>query len=959
MTRYLKTGALDREECEREPIERIGALQAPFALAVFCPQDGRIRAISANLPELSGLSAGTLDGLPVGELFAALPDVVAGATASETVTAPARLANGTDCVARIVQLGRDRAVVIDPSPAQASSPGAFSDILGFNRLLEAALAEEEPDIVALGDRMARAFRAISGFDRVMVYRFDTDWNGTIIAEAAAEGIEARFIGLTFPSSDIPQPARALFLKNRVRPLVDATAEPVALRVFGGAGPDSLDIGVLRERAVSPVHLAYLANMGVRATLTIALVVNGRLWGLLTSHHYRAPRKLTAPDIDLCRVLCDLFSHGLTRLEDRVQQARRRRLDTLARQMRARAQDAALPESTGSFLDAFAPRILAHLGAVGARVRLNDGVHVLGPGHGAAVAALTSRLEERLDAAGGQVVVTNHVAAFEPDLAEALLPACAGAACVRSECCGSALLAWRPASPRLETWGGDPRKQVTENGRLSPRGSFDLWQAETIEKSEPWAGDQAERMAPLLAVLVEVGWTLERRRAEQEARDARQSAERAKSEMEHSALHDALTDLPNRRSLEHVLAGIALDPGAGETRLAALHIDLDRFKAINDTLGHAAGDAVLKHVALTLCTAKRESDFVARIGGDEFVLVARDRIGAAELETLASGIIERLGRPFAIGEEVVQFGASIGIAYAPRRGLDGEALLARADIALYESKRRGRGRLTFVSDEMEQKRIERRHLGEDVKRGFEAKEFELFYQLQFDAATRAVVGAEALLRWHHPGRGLLPAEAFLDAAEEVGVIHRLDALAVEAALAAQARWAEVGLIVPRISVNISARRLKDMDIRAMVEASPKMRSAIAFELLESMDLANVDPVSAWTIDQIREAGIPIEIDDFGTGHTSILSLVRLKPERIKIDKDLVIPIVDSAVARDIIGALVAIAGSLGIRVTAEGVESDAHACILGALGCDTLQGYGLAMPLSLADVVARHVMARAV
>jgi len=179
--------------------------------------------------------------------------------------------------------------------------------------------------------------------------------------------------------------------------------------------------------------------------------------------------------------------------------------------------------------------------------------------------------------------------------------------------------------------------------------------------------------------------------------------------------------------------------------------------------------------------------------------------------------------------------------------------------------------------------------------------------------------------------------------------------VDDALAAQARWAEAGLVVPKVSVNISASRLKDMDVAAMIQSRPQMRGVIAFELLESMDLDNLDTVTQWNIDRAKDAGIALEIDDFGTGHTSILSLVRLKPKRIKIDRNLVLPIVESETARDILASIVAIARSLEIGVTAEGVETERHAEILAALGCDTLQGYALAMPLSADAILSQHAL----
>jgi EAL domain-containing protein (putative c-di-GMP-specific phosphodiesterase class I) len=240
------------------------------------------------------------------------------------------------------------------------------------------------------------------------------------------------------------------------------------------------------------------------------------------------------------------------------------------------------------------------------------------------------------------------------------------------------------------------------------------------------------------------------------------------------------------------------------------------------------------------------------------------------------------------------------------------------------------------------------------RGFEAQEFELFYQLQFAAVSRQVSGAEALLRWNHPERGLLTPLDFMAAAEEIGVIEKLDAFSVQSALEARHSWAQLGFDVPKISVNVSARRLKEMNVSQLVAQYPDMAGRIAFELLETIDLNTVDSVSKWNIQALQDAGIDLEIDDFGTGHTSILSLVQLKPNRIKIDKDLVLPAPESLTARDVVRSIVSIARTLNIGVTAEGVETEAHADLMRDLGCDTLQGYALARPLRSTDIHAGFI-----
>lgn len=950
---YQKQGALDLEGCETEPIHHIGALQAPYAMVIWRPEDGVILAMTANLPDLCGKSGQDIDALPIHDLFVGSREDIDKALASLVEAKPIALANGRRVLVRRSLVGAYQAVVIDPHPTESGFGSSFGAVLAFNGLIEEQLAKPVIDLAALAGGLASSFRGISGYDRVMVYEFDADLNGRIIAEDADPALDSRYMGLTFPSSDIPRPARELFLKNRVRPLIDVESATVPLISFRQQNAAAFDIGLVPERAVSPIHLSYLANMGVRATLTIALIVQGKLWGLLTCHHYQSARKLSGGDLSLCRVLCDLLSHALNRVRDQTRLQLTAEVDTLGLRLRAAAHAEREAEDFGTLLKDFETPILDLLGASGALITLGTGDFWLGAAPPPGIATLLARLDIKSNVLMQAGFSTNHIAGHFPDLAGALLPDCAGITLIGNSARMSTMTAWRPAIATAISWAGDPNKRVSATGQLRPRASFERWQEESTDKCMPWTAGHEDMLKVLLNILSEVGWALEKRKAERRALSAREQIERARDELEHASLHDALTDLPNRRFLDKTLAQFA-KAGGGADRIAALQIDLDRFKVINDTLGHPAGDMVLVHVADVLRRQRRESDFVARVGGDEFVLIARDDLGEDKLADLAQGIIDTLSRPILIAGEQVSFSASIGIAVTPLVGLMPETFLSRADIALYEAKRNGRARFCFVSDEMEQARIERRKLGEDVLRGFEAHEFELFYQLQFAATDGRITGAEALMRWNHPDLGIIGPKDFMEAAEDIGVIEKLDKFSVHSALEVQRTWAAQGLVVPKISVNISARRLKEMNVCGMLQSHPDMAGRIAFELLETVDLNTLDSVSQWNIQNLQDAGIKLEIDDFGAGHTSILSLVRMQPDRLKIDKDLVLPAPESQTARDVIRSIVSIAKTLNIGVTAEGVETEAHAGLMRDLGCDTLQGYALARPMSAEEICERFI-----
>ncbi|HEY8578002.1 MAG TPA: EAL domain-containing protein [Devosia sp.] len=426
-------------------------------------------------------------------------------------------------------------------------------------------------------------------------------------------------------------------------------------------------------------------------------------------------------------------------------------------------------------------------------------------------------------------------------------------------------------------------------------------------------------------------------------------EAARIRIEHNALHDSLTGLPNRRYLDEMLRRESATGFRGTGSMAMLHVDLDRFKQINDTLGHAAGDAMLIHASAVLQDTCSAEDFIARIGGDEFVVLTSAEQGDAYLAELAERIVVQMRQPVTYEGHECRFGVSIGIAAAHGEALDIQRLLINADIALYRAKGQGRNRYEFFSEALQAEVVKTKRVADEILNGLERDEFVAWYQPQFDARTLEVVGVEALARWNHPQEGIKTPDTFLPIAEELNVVAALDRLVLSQALAALARWDTMGLAVPRASVNVSHRRLHDEGlIEGLMELDIE-RGRIAFELVESIYLDESNALVAWNIDRIKELGIDVEIDDFGTGYASIVSLQKLRPKRLKIDRQLVDPILRDPAQRQLLASIVDIGKSMGIEVVAEGVETMEHAAILRELGCDILQGYALSRPLSAADL----------
>lgn len=422
----------------------------------------------------------------------------------------------------------------------------------------------------------------------------------------------------------------------------------------------------------------------------------------------------------------------------------------------------------------------------------------------------------------------------------------------------------------------------------------------------------------------------------------QELEEARAQMERNSLHDSLTGLPNRRFLDEKLLS-----GTDETKVTALlHIDLDRFKQINDTLGHAAGDAMLTHAASVLTASIRAGDHVARIGGDEFIIATTSEVGEQQLESLASRIIMKMREPVVYEGHECRFGVSIGIAMAQAdQPLCGKRLLIDADIALYRAKSNGRNRHEFFNASLKAEIIRTKRVADDILNGLERAEFVPYFQPQFDARTLDIVGVEALARWVHPSEGVLAPDSFLKTAGELSVIPLIDRAILEQTLWQSTRWKAAGITIPKMSVNVSAGRLYDDDLIESLNGLVFDRGTLSFELLESIFLDDNNETIVANIAQLKALGIDIEIDDFGTGYASIVSLVQVKPTRLKIDRQLIAPVVQSQSQRNLVASIIDIGQSLGIKVVAEGIETIEHAAILRDIGCDTLQGYALARPMS--------------
>ena len=424
---------------------------------------------------------------------------------------------------------------------------------------------------------------------------------------------------------------------------------------------------------------------------------------------------------------------------------------------------------------------------------------------------------------------------------------------------------------------------------------------------------------------------------------------AEERMLHMANHDALTRLPNRASLQSRLEQAAASARRAGRELAVLFIDLDRFKNINDTLGHAAGDELLVAVAQRLKAIVRDSDIVARLGGDEFVVALTDlpAPGASSAAVVARKIIEELARSYQVLGHVVHSTPSIGIAVFPDDGADGALLMKNADTAMYHAKSAGRNNSQFFAQAMNDAAVERLALENGLRRALAREEFELHYQPQIDLASNEIVGVEALARWRHPELGLVPPSKFIALAEETGLIVPLGEWVLGEALRQLAEWRRRGMTHLSVSVNISAHQLGVAEfvhtVVRKLTAHGLPASVLKLEITESVAMQRPEQTVA-LLQNLRRLGVELAIDDFGTGYSSLSYLKQLPLNCLKLDRSFVSDIETDANDAAICAATISLAHNLGLAVVAEGVETAAQLDFLRSLGCDGVQGYFFSRPL---------------
>jgi len=432
--------------------------------------------------------------------------------------------------------------------------------------------------------------------------------------------------------------------------------------------------------------------------------------------------------------------------------------------------------------------------------------------------------------------------------------------------------------------------------------------------------------------------------------ARDITEKKQSEkiIHFQAYHDTLTRLPNRTLLNDRLVQAISNAKRNNNKLSVMFLDLDRFKIVNDTLGHMVGDKLLQAVATRLKKCLRECDTLARIGGDEFTILLPEIHGRNDSEVIAQKIINTLKVPFNLNEQEIYISTSIGIAHYPEDGETRETLLKHADIAMYAIKNKGKDGYQFFTGSMHEKLSANLLLENDLRHALSGDQFRVHYQPQVDALSNEIVAVEALLRWEHPERGMILPSEFISFSEETGLIQPLGDWVLDSVCKDLKLWKEMKLSVPRVAVNMSAKQLEHPDVIEKITATLKKYNIsgdmLEFEITENVLMEDIENVIV-VLNKLSSMGAKIAIDDFGTGYSSLNYLQKLPIDTLKIDRSFINAMVFDKGAKSIIQAVIAMAKGLKLHIISEGVEELRQMEQLKALGCYNMQGFLFSPPVS--------------
>lgn len=835
---------------------------------------------------------------------------------------------------------------------------------------------------------AQEIRAFLDTDRVKIYSFHADGSGEVIAESIYAHRLPSLLGLHFPASDIPPQARQLFLKARQRVIVDVVAgRKVLSQLDCPQTGESLISEDVRYCSVDECHIEYLSTMGVGSSLTVPILHQNQLWGLLVSHHAK-PRRYSERELKIVQLLVDQLSIAIAQSNLLTRTRKQAEHEATINQI---SQILHSPLESAKIRQTVLEQAVKVLDGSGGRLYItSDGIgqsaQVLTYGQqvniaeieetpfwqkiiGIAKTEVTEFINGSITHQTWEVInpplqtnfLPNNSGEFpepinqenldikhpvsqiyiitdiyqEPQLNE-LIPAFKSTK-IRSllivplryyQQCVGCLTIFRNEIETETLWAGEIKKDK-RNSR--PRKSFKAWR--DIKKGQTKAWNQDEiKLAQALGLHIYMA-VLQKR---------------VEDTIKHQASHDSLTGLPNRLLFNTRLSLELAHQHQGGKMLAVVFLDLDYFKNINDTLGHAIGDQLLQRVSERLQACLREGDLVARWGGDEFTILLPGIQSPENAVNIVERILHVISAPFDFCGQEFYVKASIGIAFAPYDGEDAETLLKNADAAMYKAKQKGRNNYQVYTPAIGNKALERMVLENNLYKALQKEEFLLHYQPQLDLTTGEIVGMEALIRWQSVDKGLIRPDQFIPVAEETGLIFQIGEWVLRTACEQNKLWQQAGLPPIRVAVNLSARQFQQKDlvktIAKVVHETGLKPEYLEIEITESIAIQDVD-FTISVLQSLRNMGIHISMDDFGIGYSSLWSLKRFPIDKLKIDRSFIHDFMCNSKDAAIITAIIDLGHALNLKLIAEGVETAEQLKFLRSINCDGIQGYLFSPPLT--------------
>ena len=824
---------------------------------------------------------------------------------------------------------------------------------------------------------AREIRSFLGSDRVKVYRFEADGSGEVIAESLNGDNLSSMLGLRFPAGDIPDSAREMFVKARQRVIVDVGLKHQTInRLDCPETGKTLAVEDIRYSPVDPCHAEYLEAMGARSSLTMPILHRNQLWGLLACHHSK-PKRFSDRELNMVQLLVDQLSIAIAQ-------------SFLLSQARQQARDEAAINQITSLLHSpleineirqlVIEQTVKHLRGSGGRLYIAAEfgdrpalLYTCGQQPLDADLELSSFWQQIMGFANQddrektadntsqlgifQNLYSQHYSSIDTNISNLTVPHLYAISDIsqepqlkslsanflaasiesilavplqyRQQCIGC-LTVFRGAVETEILWAGRSGSDARSD---RPRQSFAAWKETKIGEAKKWSSDEL-KLAKSLGTHLYMA-AMQRR---------------VEAMIRHQASHDQLTGLANRLLFNERLSLALANAHQNAEMLAVIFLDLDRFKNVNDTLGHPIGDLLLQGVSRRLTNCLRVGDSIARWGGDEFTVLLYNINSPEEATLICQKIIQSLSSPFDFDGVELYTKASLGIALAPYDGEDAETLLKNADAAMYKAKQRGRNNYQFYTQAIGSKVSEELNLENQLYKALKKSEFVLHYQPQINLNTGKIVGMEALVRWQHPERGLIFPDRFIPLAEETGFICQIDEWVMRAACLQNREWQLLGLPPMRIAVNLSCRQFLQpntvqtiAEILSETELNPEY---LEIEITETIAMTDVN-FTVSVLQHLQEMGIHISLDDFGTGYSSLWSLKNLPLNNLKIDKSFVADLQEGSSGATIVKVAIALGQGLNLQVIAEGVETAEQLAFLQSLHCEIGQGYFFSKPIPAA------------